>query len=538
MLLVLLSMFCCGAWAEEELNYPVLPQVLEMLKQANFNKKRVAVEKLAKTKEPRTLDVMQALLEGRLYYRRSDKKMVILQPEDGSYLMIDAATGKDLGMTEKSGFARITINNRIRSYLRDVIARLSLTSNDPGVRLAAVKKMYDHPTPDDIELLHSLLAKETHPKVKQAIRVGLAMVWVVEGDDRQRLEAFKILAKTTSRKSRNQIAKLLEKTHDGSYVIETSYEVRVAARKALAVIDQRMKINTMLQTVFFGLSLGSVLLLSAIGLAITFGVMGVINMAHGEMMMLGAYTTYLIQHLMPDNVELSILIAIPAAFLVSGVVGIAIEHGVIRHLYGRPLETLLATFGISLLLQQLVRTTISAQNVMVTNPRWMSGALEINEVLSFTYNRIAILFFALMVFLGLSLLLRHTPFGLQIRAVAQNRGMACALGIRSRFVDAATFGLGSGIAGIAGVALSQITNVGPNLGQGYIIDSFMVVVFGGVGNLWGTLVGAFGLGVVTKILEPWVGAVMAKIMVLVFIILFIQKYPRGLFPQKGRAAES
>ena len=537
-LLVLLPVLCCGTWAAEALNQPALPQVLEMLKQPNFNKKRLAVENLAKLKNSRSLEVMQALLEGRLYYRRSDKKVVILQPQGGRYRMIDAVTGGDLGMTDKSGLARVTINNRIRSFLRNALARLSLTSDDPAVRLAAVKKMYDRLTPNDIELLQSLLAQETDSKVREAIRVGLALAWVVEGEDRQRLEALKILSKTTSRKARNRIAKLLEKSPDGSYVIETSYEVRVAARKALAAIDQRMKSNAMLQTFFFGLSLGSVLLLSAIGLAITFGVMGVINMAHGEMMMLGAYTTYLIQHLMPNNIDLSVLIAIPAAFLVSGLVGIAIERGVIRHLYGRPLETLLATFGISLLLQQLVRTTISAQNVMVTNPSWMSGALEINEVLSFTYNRIAIFFFALIVFLGLSLLLRFTSFGLQIRAVAQNRAMARALGIRSHFVDAATFGLGSGIAGVAGVALSQITNVGPNLGQGYIIDSFMVVVFGGVGNLWGTLVGAFSLGIINKLLEPWVGAVMAKIMVLVFIILFIQKFPRGLFPQRGRAAEN
>ena len=278
-------------------------------------------------------------------------------------------------------------------------------------------------------------------------------------------------------------------------------------------------------------------MLAAIGLAITFGVMGVINMAHGELMMLGAYTTYLVQQLMPAHLGASLLVAVPAAFLVAGAFGIAIERGIIRHLYGRPLETLLATFGLSLVLQQLVRTTISAQNVIVSNPAWMSGALEINPALSLTYNRLYVILFSLIVLGLLMLVLKRTSLGLQVRAVAQNRSMAKAVGIRSDWVDAMTFGLGSGIAGVAGVALSQLTNVGPNMGQAYIIDSFMVVVFGGVGNLWGTLVGAMSLGVANKFLEPWSGAVLAKILVLVFIILFIQKRPRGLFPQRGRAAE-
>ncbi|WP_455200534.1 urea ABC transporter permease subunit UrtB [Kaarinaea lacus] len=293
-----------------------------------------------------------------------------------------------------------------------------------------------------------------------------------------------------------------------------------------------------METIFFGLSLGSVLLLAAIGLAITFGVMGVINMAHGELIMLGAYTTYVVQLLMPDYIEYSLFVAVPAAFLVSGLFGIAIERGVIRFLYGRPLETLLATFGISLILQQLVRTIFSPLNRAVETPAWMSGTLEITGAFSITYNRFYIIIFSLMVFFALLAVLKKTPLGLQVRAVSQNRSMAKAMGIKTEWVDALTFGLGSGIAGVAGVALSQLTNVGPNLGQSYIIDSFMVVVFGGVGNLWGTLVGAMSLGVVNKFLEPWSGAVMAKILVLVFIILFIQKKPRGLFPQKGRAAEN
>jgi len=254
--------------------------------------------------------------------------------------------------------------------------------------------------------------------------------------------------------------------------------------------------------------------------------------------MLGAYTTYVIQQIMPNHIGLSLVLAVPAAFIVSGSVGILIERLVVRHLYGRPLETLLATFGISLILQQAVRSVFSPLNRAVETPAWMAGSLEINPALSLTYNRLYIIFFCLAVFTILFLIIKKTTLGLSVQAVSQNRSMARAMGIRASRVDALTFGLGSGIAGVAGVALSQLTNVGPNLGQAYIIDSFMVVVFGGVGNLWGTLISGFTLGIANKFLEPWAGAVLAKILVLVFIILFIQKRPRGLFPQKGRAAES
>jgi len=313
--------------------------------------------------------------------------------------------------------------------------------------------------------------------------------------------------------------------------------LRDAAMASLKVIERAAKRYELLETLFFGLSLGSVLVLAAIGLSITFGVMGVINMAHGELIMIGAYTTYVVQLLMPNAIEYSILVSIPAAFIVSGLVGVVIERGVIQFLYGRPLETLLATFGISLVLQQAVRSIFSPLNRSVVSPEWMSGSFEIAQGLSFTFNRLYILVFAILVFVGLLLVLQRTRLGLEVRAVTQNRAMARAMGIRSARVDVLTFGLGAGIAGLAGVALSQLTNVGPNLGQGYIVDSFMVVVFGGVGNLWGTLVAGLSLGVMNKILEPMAGAVVAKILILIFIILFIQKRPRGLFPQRGRAAE-
>jgi urea transport system permease protein len=287
---------------------------------------------------------------------------------------------------------------------------------------------------------------------------------------------------------------------------------------------------------FFGLSLGSVLLLAAIGLAITFGVMGVINMAHGEFLMLGAYTTFMVQQWVP--VDWSLPVAIPLAFLVAGAVGVLLEVTLIRFLYGRPLETLLATFGVSLILQQVVRSVFSPLNRQVATPSWMSASIELNPALSLTLNRLYIVIFSVVVFAALQALLRFTRFGLELRAVSQNRAMARALGVRSARVDALTFGLGAGIAGVGGVALSQLTNVGPNLGQAYIVDAFLVVVFGGVGNLWGTLTAALSLGVANKLMEPLVGAVLAKILVLVFIILFIQRRPRGLFPQRGRSVEA
>jgi urea transport system permease protein len=310
---------------------------------------------------------------------------------------------------------------------------------------------------------------------------------------------------------------------------------REAARIALTRTEFRLQMLGWAETLFFGLSLGSVLILAAIGLAVTFGVMGVINMAHGELMMLGAYTTWLTQQWLPVNWSLPV--AVPLAFLVAALVGIAIERGIIRFLYGRPLETLLATFGVSLILQQAVRSLFSPLNRSVATPDWMSGTILLGP-LEVTLNRLVIIGFCIAVFALLWLALQRTRLGLEVRAVAQNRAMARAMGIRSARVDALTFGLGSGIAGVAGVALSQLTNVGPNLGQNYIVDSFMVVVFGGVGNLWGTLVAGLSLGVANKLLEPWTGAVLAKIVVLVFLILFIQKRPRGLFPQRGRAAEA
>ncbi len=503
---------------------------IELLKSRSFKTKGEAIERVERSGDERAVRVLEALLKGELYYQKKEKRVVYARQQDGKYQLSEVIYGAELGSVPKRTLKKISINNKLRKALRFAIARLNLSAHDPKVRLAAVDQILENLTTDAAALLEQARARENDEDVLQALRLGLALHHLKSDDRKIRLEAIAVLDGNPANPVRGALQALAAQDPDP--------EVRDAAVRALAKIDAKLKAFAVIETVFFGISLGSVLLLAAIGLAITFGVMGVINMAHGELIMLGAYTTYVVQLVMPNHIDLSLFVALPAAFLVSGMFGIAIERGVIRFLYGRPLETLLATFGISLVLQQLVRTVFSPLNRSVSTPSWMSGSLEINSALSLTYNRLYIVVFSLLVFAALVMVLKKTPLGLQIRAVTQNRGMAKAMGIRTQWVDALTFGLGSGIAGLAGVALSQLTNVGPNLGQSYIIDSFMVVVFGGVGNLWGTLVGSLSLGMVNKFLEPYSGAVLAKISILVFIIVFIQKRPRGLFPQKGRAAES
>ncbi|MFB1490135.1 MULTISPECIES: urea ABC transporter permease subunit UrtB [unclassified Thiocapsa] len=499
------------------------------LSDRSFEVKQAAVDVIAVGGDPRAATLLEALLGGNLYARESDRRPVLVAPVPGGYRLTDALDGSDLGDVERGAVKKITINNRMRNQLRTAIAALTLASPDPAVRLKAAQQMLGDADPIVVEAIREQIGREDDQRVRDYLDLSLALASLRDEAPAARLTAVNALSGSLYPAARNALTKLLSDEPDP--------EVRAAAERSLAAIEQKLKLNAAAETLFFGLSLGSVLVLAAIGLAITFGVMGVINMAHGELIMIGAYTTYLVQQAMPGFLDYSLFVAIPAAFVVAGLLGILIERTVIRFLYGRPLETLLATFGISLILQQLVRTTISAQNVAVQNPSWMSGALQINPALALTYNRLYILIFALMVFVALLLILKRTALGLQVRAVAQNRAMARSMGVRSARVDALTFGLGAGVAGVAGVALSQLTNVGPNMGQAYIIDSFMVVVFGGVGNLWGTLVAGLTLGVANKLMEPWAGAVLAKILVLVFIILFIQKRPRGLFPQRGRAAD-
>jgi urea transport system permease protein len=510
------------------------------LREAGFADKEAIVDKVMATGHRAALPVLSAMLEDRLYYRTADNRMVLVETADESLpemRLLDPLTQAPAGASPPADLTKIGTNNRLRRYLRTTLARFGLGNPDPAIRLAAVTQMVRALDEETVALLQAQAAKETDADVRFEIDTGLALA-ALDGTDRAaRLAAVDTLSGRLRPEVRNRLAALVEQNEDGSFV-EADDEVRVAAVAALDKVDFWRDIYSGVETLFFGLSLGSVLVLVAIGLAITFGVMGVINMAHGELMMLGAYTVYVMQTLMPGQAGPALLLSIPAAFAVSGLSGIILERTVIRFLYGRPLETLLATFGVSLILQQLVRSVFTANNRAVESPSWMSGVWQINGALSLTYNRLYIVAFTLVVFAALLVVLRRTRLGLDIRAVAQNRAMARAVGIRSDWVDAMTFGLGAGIAGVAGVALSQLTNVGPNLGQSYIIDSFMVVVFGGVGNLWGTLIGGMSLGLVNKLLEPFAGAVLGKIVVLVVVILFIQRKPRGLFPQTGRAAES
>jgi urea transport system permease protein len=511
-------------------------QALAGLKADEFEQKEAAVQQLAATKDPRTLAVLSALQDARLYYVIASGQFIYWDEQGSGFTATAVLTGEKLNEMDQNALAKVAVNNKLRGILKGLIAQLNVRSPDRTVRLSAINELLGETSAEKIILFRELLNEEKDEHIADLLRVAIALTDLNSTDKQIKIKAIADLSESLQPEAYNQLKKIATANSDGVYA-EADLELRNAAISAVRIIDTRLEKYHLIETVFFGLSLGSILLLIAVGLAITFGVMGVINMAHGELMMIGAYTTYIVQTVFPHAIDYSLLIAIPLAFLVSGLVGVGIERGVIRFLYGRPLETLLATFGISLILQQIPRTFISAQNVTVQNPSWLSGSWVINPALSITYNRLFIFVFALLVFAGLLLILKKTRLGLQVRAVSQNRAMAKAMGIRTEWVDALTFGLGSGIAGIAGVALSQITNVGPNLGQGYIVDSFMVVVFGGVGNVWGMFVGSMSLGAVNKFLEPWTGAVLAKIFILIFIILFIQKRPRGLFPQKGRAAE-
>ncbi len=500
-----------------------------------FRETGQAVEALAKTGAAAAAPILKALNDGNLYEMKSNKSVVIVREKGDTRTAIDPLTGKEIGAVDQFAVKRIRVDNALREAIQTATGQLTLRAGDPAVRRKAANDMFASPNPSSIPALDAAIKAEQDPDIRLAFAQARAASILAAGKDQpeaNRLAAVDVLA---ARGDQDALALL------GAVANGPPGPVTAAAAAAVKNIRSELAVWSAAQNVWYGLSLGSVLLLAAIGLAITFGVMGVINMAHGEMVMLGAYTTFVVQQAMaawvPQLAELSLAVAVPLAFLVAGAVGVAIERCVIRFLYGRPLETLLATWGLSLILQQAVRSIFGPTNRDVVTPDWLAGAFQLGH-LTITYSRMWIIVFALAVFFLLTLVLRKTSFGLHLRAVTQNRAMAGSTGIRTPWVDALTFGLGSGIAGIAGVALSQIDNVSPNLGQGYIIDSFMVVVFGGVGNLWGTLVGATVLGIVNKFLEPYAGAVLGKIIVLIAIILFIQKRPRGLFALRGRAVES
>jgi urea transport system permease protein len=496
----------------------------------DFDETATGINEVAASGNPRAAIILQALQSGALMYS-AEKKAVYIQDSDSK--LFDAATGQEVAGDPPDDLDTVNINNRIRGAIDAALGGLTLLAADPGKRFDAAEAVFKSRQASALPTLEAALAKETNDRAKRALlQARAAIVLNSDASDADKLAAVDIIRQ---RGDQDALALL------SSLPASTAAPVMAAAKAGVEAIQKRLALWDLVQNAWYGLSLGSVLLLAAIGLAITFGVMGVINMAHGEMVMVGAYVTFVVQETIrnraPGLFDYSLAIAIPLAFLVAGFLGVLIERCIIRFLYGRPLETLLATWGLSLIMQQAVRTIFGPNNREVGNPSFMSGAFDLGGI-TVTYNRLWIICFSLSVFVALLGLLRFTRFGLEMRAVTQNRAMAASMGIRTSRVDALTFGLGSGIAGMAGVALSQIDNVSPNLGQGYIIDSFMVVVFGGVGNLWGTFAGAFLLGIANKFLEPFAGAVLGKIAILVFIILFIQKRPRGMFALKGRAVEA
>jgi urea transport system permease protein len=524
-----LFLFCCFGAGVSAARADQLDDTLALFLDDKFPQTEKAIGQLALSGAPTGTQILEALADNRLFIDKGSNTIVF---KNAAGDVFNAKTGEKAAGVNADALKKVRVNNGLRSAIDAAIGSMTLASPDPAKRIAGADAVFKSHDPKDLPAVDAALAKEKDPKAARALAQARAAILVLSADspEADRLAAVSLLRERADQDAEGLLEELAQKAPEGP--------LKAAAVAGVASIKSRLALWDIVQNLWYGLSASSVLLLAAIGLAITFGVMGVINMAHGEMVMLGAYCTFIVQSLLPPAfAQWSLAIAIPLAFVVAGCMGILIERLVIRFLYGRPLETLLATWGVSLILQQLVRTIFGANNRQVSAPAFMSGSIEVGGI-SITTGRLWIIVLAIVVFAALQLVLRATSFGLRMRAVTQNRRMAAAMGISTGRIDMLAFGLGSGIAGIAGVALSQIDNVSPNLGQGYIIDSFMVVVLGGVGNLWGTLLGALTLGVANKLLEPFVGAVLGKIILLVFIILFIQKRPRGLFALKGRAVEA
>jgi urea transport system permease protein len=486
-----------------------------------------AIRTLIAEGDPRALVILEALGAGEL--QTAGNRVLIVKDGKAS----DAMTGAKIAAIPE-GAEDVVVNNRLRGVISGALAATSLMSTDRSTRLAAARELAAGADPAVLPLVAKALEKETDPEVRSLLGQMGAIAQLQSGTPEARIEAIRSLAKSQSGNTRTILASVLES--------EKNDVVKAELQRSLREIDGRLAWHQRAGLAFAGISLGSILLLAALGLAITYGLMGVINMAHGELIMIGAYTTYVVQNLFrsyaPGAFDWYLAAAVPAAFCVSAIVGMVLERGVIRWLYGRPLETLLATWGISLMLIQGVRTLFGAQNVQVVNPGFMSGGIEVFSNIVLPWNRIVIIVFAFAVLAAMWLMLERTRLGLFVRGVTQNRAMASCVGVPTSRVDTWAFGLGSGIAGLAGCALSQIGNVGPDLGQSYIVDSFLVVVFGGVGQLAGTVYAALILGLTNKLLESWSGAVIAKIAVLVFIIIFIQLRPQGMFALRGRAVET
>ena len=500
------------------------------LSESSWEEKAEWIETLSKDTTDEAEQILQHWVGGNLFYWPAENRLVAGTKEGRKYELREIIGGLVINVVKRKAVKKIKVNNKLRRQIKQALAYRSLSSPDASKRLKAITELKRKP---DYSLLQTLLRLEVaNPDLTTArdLRTLVGLVYLESSKSTEQIEGIKRLTGNLSSEAKEGLSRLLLRE-------DLTSDVRALGQRTIKDIEKKLLYRGHAQNIVFGVSLGSILLLAAVGLAITFGVMGVINMAHGEFIMLGAYTTFVVQQIIPGNSATALLVSIPAAFMIAGAAGILLEKSVIRHLYGRPLETLLATVGVSLLLQQMVRSIFGPLNQAVTSPEILSGSFVVNAAFAITYNRVFVIIFAALVIVGLWLLMYRTSFGVRLRAVTMNRGMAASMGIRSQRMDALAFGLGSGVAGIAGVAISQLTNVGPNLGQAYIVDSFMVVVFGGVGNLFGTAIAAIGLGVATKIVEPIIGAVLAKIVILIFIILFIQRRPRGLFALRGRSVE-
>ncbi len=502
-----------------------------------FAAKQISINKIIKAPPELAAEVLAALQDENLF---SNGQIVVIKTKDG---YIDAITQASVTVDE-SALESPNLNNILRSDIETSASQFKLLSKDALVREQSLNALIADTTGLNVAIVKSAKEKETNPELITKFNELIAILDYASSSQEEKIKAIQTMAKSSSAKVQEFLKSLLKKNDSGEFV-EPNKTLRVAIELALNDYQSRKSRSEIVSNIFTGLSLGSVLLLAAMGLAITYGLIGVINMAHGEFLMIGAYATFIVQSVFrnhfPGGLEYYLVFAAPFSFLIAALLGLVLEYLVLRHLYGRPLETLLATFGVSLLMMQFVRFLFGAQNVEVANPSWMSGSFmplqSILPGLLIPYNRLIIFFFSLFVVFITWIVLNKTRMGLFVRAVTQNRTMASCVGVRTRQVDSYAFAFGAGIAGLGGCALSQIGNVGPDLGQTYIIDSFMVVVLGGVGQLAGTILGAFGLGILSKFSEPFIGAVLTKIGVLVMIILFIQKRPQGMFALKGRSAE-
>jgi urea transport system permease protein len=511
----------------------IAPELVQELAFGESDARLKALATLVSANDAQALPLLQGLVDGEIH-TTADRRVLRVKGDEA----IDVATGMAVKPVPEP-LDDVVVNNRMRREIAGAIAALKLSAPERAVRLAAAKALQTGADEGMLPAVAAALAKEQDPEIKGLLEYARATIELASSDRTKKLAAIHALAKSDSASTKTLLLGLTAKK--GDTFVEPDAEVRAEVEIALRAVEGRLATGELAGRIFSGVSLGSILLLAALGLAITYGLMGVINMAHGELMMVGAYAAYVVQNLfrshLPGIFDFYLLAALPVAFLAAASVGMAMERTVIRFLYGRPLETLLATWGLSLILIQATRTIFGAQNVQVENPAWMSGGLTVFNNAVLPWSRVVIIGFAAAVVTGVWLLLTRTRLGLFVRGVTQNRSMASALGVPTGRIDTLAFGLGSGIAGLAGCALSQIGNVGPDLGQSYIVDSFMVVVLGGVGQLAGTLYAGLGLGIANKFLEAWSGAVLAKIAVLVFIIVFIQKRPQGLFALKGRMAD-